>query len=313
MAPGGSASDTADEKAYVALEARLKAILPEEYQQSYDDVQPVSMGSAGLKYDEAGAVAWDEMWETFCDLAMAGGPPHKGTLLEPATRAQVDADPDGYARVAREICRGVTLVSDLMAQPSPDPGWIRVACLNETAAGWLLRAIVMENVSARVHGATLDLPAGPHFRIEKEIKNVVTVIAKTTHYWMGHMVLSQRRAIGELFARMAAESPLVEPVASSGVRAAADEPAFASLAGAIRASRGLEPSTHRYAGWLGLSCPSVRSAIWMMRALVASNVLARREETALFVPVNPAAAPRGARVAAAVARIHRFATARGVA
>lgn len=311
MRTDGPAAPTTADPTFAALEARLKAILPEEYQQSYEDVQPVSMGSAGLKYDEGGAVAWDEMWDTFCDLAMAGGPPHKGTLLEPAARAQVDADPDGYARVAREICRGVTLVSDLLAQPSPDPGWIRVACLNETAAGWLLRAIAMENVAVRVHGATLDLPAGPAFRIEKEIKNVVTVIAKTTHYWMGHMVLSQRRAIGELFARMAAESPLVEPMAWSGERAAADEPAFASLAGAIRAATGLEPSAHRPAGWLGLSCPSVRAAIWMMRALVASNVLSRREGTALFVPVNPATDPGGARVAAAVARVHRFAVARG--
>jgi len=309
----GPAADAVDGGTYEALEARLKAILPEEYQQGYEDVQPVSMGSAGLKYDADGAVAWDEMWDTFCDLAMAGGPPHKGKLLEPATRAQVDADPEGYARAAREICRGITLVSDLMAQPSPDPGWVRVACLNETAAGWLLRAITMENVAARVRGATLDLPAGPHFRIEKEIKNVVTVIAKTTHYWMGHMVLSQRRAIGELFAALAAASPLVEPVESyDGRRADAHEPAFTALADAIRAATGLAPSAHRYAGWLGLACPSVRAAIWMMRALVASNVLARREETVLFVPVNPAADPGGARVAAAVARVHRFATARGV-
>jgi sirohydrochlorin cobaltochelatase len=309
----GPAADAVDGGTYEALEARLKAILPEEYQQGYEDVQPVSMGSAGLKYDADGAVAWDEMWDTFCDLAMAGGPPHKGKLLEPATRAQVDADPEGYARAAREICRGITLVSDLMAQPSPDPGWVRVACLNETAAGWLLRAITMENVAARVRGATLDLPAGPHFRIEKEIKNVVTVIAKTTHYWMGHMVLSQRRAIGELFTALAAASPLVEPVESyDGRRADAHEPAFTALADAIRAATGLAPSAHRYAGWLGLACPSVRAAIWMMRALVASNVLARREETVLFVPVNPAADPGGARVAAAVARVHRFATARGV-
>ena len=312
MRADGPPADTAADLTGEALEARLKAILPEEYQQSYDEVQPVSMGSAGLKYDASGAVAWDEMWETFCDLAMAGGPPHKGRLLEPATRSQVDADPDGYARVAREICRGVTLVSDLMAQPSPDPGWVRVACLNETAAGWLLRAITMENVAARVHGATLDLPAGPAFRIEKEIKNVVTVIAKTTHYWMGHMVLSQRRAIGELFARLAIESPLVEPIASNGARDAAHEPAFAGLADAIRAATGLEPSAHRYAGWLGVACPSVRAAIWMMRALVASNVLARREETVLFVPVNPVTDPGGARVAAAVTRVHRFAIARGV-
>ena len=45
----------------------------------------------------------------------------------------------------------------------------------------------------------------------------------------------------------------------------------------------------------------------MMRALVVSNVLARREETVLFVPVNPATDPGGRLVAAAVGRIHRLA------
>jgi hypothetical protein len=44
-----------------------------------------------------------------------------------------------------------------------------------------------------------------------------------------------------------------------------------------------------------------------MRALVASNVLSRREETVLFVPVNPAVDPRGHLVAAAVGRVHRLA------
>lgn len=44
------------------LEARLKTLLPEQYQESYEDVQPVSMGSAGLKYGQDGRVAWDEIW-----------------------------------------------------------------------------------------------------------------------------------------------------------------------------------------------------------------------------------------------------------
>ena len=43
----------------------------------------------------------------------------------------------------------------------------------------------------------------------------------------------------------------------------------------------------------------------MMRALVASNVLSRREGTVLFVPVNPSTDPRGTMVADAVARTHR--------
>src|SRR3954468_8293994 len=68
-----------------ALESKLRAILPEQYRDSYDQVVPVSMGSAGLKYDADGRVAWDQIWGSFCDLAMAGGPPHRGALLQPAT------------------------------------------------------------------------------------------------------------------------------------------------------------------------------------------------------------------------------------
>ena len=45
----------------------------------------------------------------------------------------------------------------------------------------------------------------------------------------------------------------------------------------------------------------------MMRALVASNILSRREETTLFVPVNPATDATGDVVARAVSRIHRLA------
>jgi sirohydrochlorin cobaltochelatase len=34
---------------------------------------------------------------------------------------------------------------------------------------------------------TLYYPAAPYFRLEKEIKNVITVIAKTNHYWQEHI------------------------------------------------------------------------------------------------------------------------------
>src|ERR1700710_494676 len=87
-----------------ALEARLKTILPEEYQECYDDVQPVSMGSAGLKYGTDGKVAWDQIWGSFCDLALAGGPPHKGTLLEAGTEGEIAAQFDRYDDVAEAIC-----------------------------------------------------------------------------------------------------------------------------------------------------------------------------------------------------------------
>ena len=43
----------------------------------------------------------------------------------------------------------------------------------------------------------------------------------------------------------------------------------------------------------------------MMRALVASNVLARREGTTLFVPINSAVDPDRRRVVSAVADVQR--------
>jgi hypothetical protein len=231
------------------IEQRLKLILPAEYQGR--DVEPASMGSAGLKFGEDGKVAWDEIWGSFCDLAMAGGPPHKGKLLEPG-----DTGGARYAEVVAEICRAVKLVTGLNASAG-EAGWVRVECYDEAMAGWLLRAITMENVAVRASEWWLDLPAGAEYRLEKEIKNVVTVIAKTCHYWTDHMWPRQHREIGELFAVMEKESPLVRPGSD---------------------------------GWRGVECGDVRSAVWTMRALVACNVLARREGTVLLVPQGKAAA-----------------------
>ena len=184
------------------LEARLKTLLPEEYQDSYEDLQPVSMGSAGLKFAPDGHVAWDEIWGSFCDLAMAGGPPHRGALLEPATKADIDLDPQRYNQVVAELCRGVEMVTGLAAEPSLISGWIHVDCPGAGMAGWLARAINMENVSAHLDGMVLHLPAGPRFHLEKEIKNVITSIAKTCHYWLGHTSVAQHRAIAYLFETM---------------------------------------------------------------------------------------------------------------
>lgn len=39
------------------------------------------MASAPMQYRENGEVAWGEMWESFCALALDGGPPHRGELL----------------------------------------------------------------------------------------------------------------------------------------------------------------------------------------------------------------------------------------
>ena len=298
--------------ALAALDVRLRILLPEEYQDAYEEVQPVSMGSAGLKFDADGKVAWNDMWKTFCDLAMAGGPPHKGTFLEAGTRAAIAAQLDRHQQVMDEVRRGIELVTEMPADPSPHPGWVRVECYSTAMAGWLMRAIVMENVAASADGVMLDLPVAPHFRIEKEIKNVVTVIAKTCHYWLGHMPRTQQRSIAGLFETMAAESPLLAPSrASDGAPDAAEPQVASAVADRVTRTTGLTRSSHRYAGWLGVTCPTVRSAIWMMRALVAANVLSRREETVLFVPIDPALEPAGDMVTAAVTRSHALAVARG--
>ncbi len=299
------------QRALEELDFRLRIVLPEEYQDSYEQMEPAPMGSADLEYAADGTVAWDEIWGSFCDLAMAGGPPHKGTLLEPATPAEIAARPDRYQEVVEEICRGITMVTDLPARESPTPGWIRATCFSDVMAGWLVRAIVTENVAVRAEGLALDLPASPAFRLDKEIKNVITVIAKTCHYWTGHMPRSQRQAIASLFADLASTSPLVQPaVSADGVRPDADALLYAGIGQRIHRDTGLRASHHQYAGWLGLECESVNAAVWMMRALVVSNVLSRREGTVLFVPVNPAIDPNGGRVAQAVVRLHSLAAVR---
>ena len=295
------------------LEARLKTLLPEAYQDSYEEVQPVSMGSAGLKYGKDGRVAWNEIWGSFCDLAMAGGPPHRGTLLEPATKAEIDLHPRPYKQVVDELCRGVEMVTGLAAEPSLISGWIHVDCPSTNMAGWLARAINMENVSAHVDGMVLHLPAGPAFRLEKEIKNVVTSIAKTCHYWLGHTSVAQHRAIADLFKIMESESPLIQaPFSARNIRTAAFEKLRDTITAKIHSQTGLEATACEYHGWLGVSCLNVRAAIWMMRVMVASNVLCRREGNFIYVPVNPSTDPKGDRIAALLVRAHRVARAQRI-
>jgi hypothetical protein len=287
------------------LDSRLRLLLPEQYQDTYEDVTPVSMGSAGLKYDIDGKVAWNDMWATFCDLAMAGGPPHRGSLLEPAP---LSAD-----EVAREICRGIQLVTRLSTQPSSQLGWVEVQCQNETMAAWLVRAIVMENVLARHEGRILFLPAGPEYRLHKEIKNVITAVAKTCHYWMEHIPPEQQQFMESALVNLPPGSQLLGPCQVPGQDDLAGyEAVLASVAQGIRTRTARPCFTHRYVGWLGVECQSVRAAIWMMRAIVVSNVLARRENVALFIPVNPVVDPGGERVVNAFAQAHHLASVRKI-
>ncbi|MFC6646455.1 hypothetical protein ACFQBQ_12840 [Granulicella cerasi] len=285
------------------FETRLKTMLPAEYRERYDEVQPVSMGSAGLKYAEDGRVAWNEIWGSFCDLAMAGGPPHRGRMLLPATRDEVAADAPRYREVTKELCRGVALVTRLIAEPADVPGWIHVDCVGVTMAGWLARAITLENVSAHCQGMVLHLPAGPHFRVEKEVKNVITSIAKTVHYWQQHTAPAQQRAVGNLLNAMEAEAPLLQAPFTLQEQ---EHPEVDTLRGKVAASltalTGLPCNGVESRGWLGMDCGSIPDAVKLMRLIVANNVLCRREETLVYLPIHPVADPAGERLLQVVKR-----------
>jgi hypothetical protein len=170
------------------------AMLPPRYRNG-KPVSAAPMGSAPMRYTGDGQVAWDEMWTDFCDLALAGGPPHRSTVLAPVSPDEVLAAPAGYERVVTEIERGWQMVTSAPIVRSELPGWVGLQCQDEEMARWLLYAIEAENVTVRMDGTVLYLPAGPDFRLEQEIKNVVTVVAKTYHYWTEHRDAQQEAGL----------------------------------------------------------------------------------------------------------------------
>jgi sirohydrochlorin cobaltochelatase len=171
------------------------SILPPRYQGNLA-INAAPMPAAELVFDAQGRVAWDRIWglddpgSPFCELALAGGPPHRGELLEPVAPDTVQADQERYTRVLMELLRGIHMTTGMKGVISRAPGWVGVQCASEAMALWLLRAIVVENISVRREGAVLFLPAGPRFRLEHEIRNVITALAKTHHYWTEHLARS---------------------------------------------------------------------------------------------------------------------------
>jgi len=176
---------------------KVNVMLPPRYRGRVDNVSAAPMASADLLFDEDGNVAWDQIWgrddpnQPFCELAIAGGPPHRGTLLEPVTPEEAISDLDQYAYVLQELARGLTMVTGRSVKMSSTPGWIGLQCDNEDMAIWILRGVIVENVMVRREDSVLYLPASPKYRLHYEIKNVVTACAKTFHYWNEHVAALQ--------------------------------------------------------------------------------------------------------------------------
>jgi sirohydrochlorin cobaltochelatase len=104
----------------------------------------------------------------------------------------VARDQERQQQVLAELARGVWLVSGWPAEPAPIPGWLGVRCPDSDAARWMARAIQAENVAAWQEAVILYLPAGPEFRLDFEILNVITAVAKARHYWTEYAFAQSR-------------------------------------------------------------------------------------------------------------------------
>jgi sirohydrochlorin cobaltochelatase len=143
------------------------------------------MSSAPFVWRADGRPDWGTMWTSFCELALYGGPPQRGpeSALRPA-RAEAS---DSEAGMLAEMRRGIWETTGLFAE-STEPGWLAVTCDSPAMAAWMCAAIILENVGARLEDDRLLLPAGPGYRLDDEVKSIITVVAKTHHYWQAHVV-----------------------------------------------------------------------------------------------------------------------------
>lgn len=145
-----------------------------------------AMASAPFVWRRDGRPDWSAMWTTFCDLALHGGPPQRGALQALRGPSVDDRAARSAPEIAAELRRGIEETTGLSVEAA-EPGWIAITCASARMAAWLCAAIILENVDARVEGARLLVPAGPGFALEDQVKSVVTVVAKTHHYWREHL------------------------------------------------------------------------------------------------------------------------------
>jgi sirohydrochlorin cobaltochelatase len=150
------------------------------------------MPAGPIVYREDGKIDWGNMWDSFCMLALDGGPPHRGELL--TAPLSPDVNRENYHFAVTEIARGIWETSGLTAVPH-SPGWLAITCHSPAQARWLAEAITEENVDARHEGKALFVPVGDEFRLKGEIKNVITAVAKTSHYWDAHLAAEVKQTL----------------------------------------------------------------------------------------------------------------------
>ncbi len=167
------------------VRATLHAAGGDRYVEAIQPATAAPMGSAPFLWRDDGRPDWERMWTGFCELALFGGPPHRGAESA-LTASQLPAgEPDSDCDAIAEIVRGIRETTGLIAEPA-EPGWIAVRCRSTKMAAWLCACIILENVEARCEEERLFLPASQDFALKNEVKSVITVLAKTHHFWEAH-------------------------------------------------------------------------------------------------------------------------------
>lgn len=151
------------------------------------------MSSAPFVYEEDGTVAWNKMWNTFCYLAVEGGPPHRGTKLIGRGNTN-DPSQKLYKDAVTEILRAYKLLIPYKVRHH-ETGWLAIKLHTANMARWFETIINEENVECRRTGKIIFLPVNDDYTLEKEIKNVITVMTKAYHYWRDHRVVVEKLLI----------------------------------------------------------------------------------------------------------------------
>lgn len=176
------------------VRASLQAAGGDRYLEALPPLAPATpMGSAPFLWREDGRPDWAQMWTGFCELALFGGPPHRGDAEALTAPQAPGGDGDSACFAIAEIVRGIQETTGLVAEPA-EPGWIAVRCASTKMAAWLCACIILENVDARCDEERLFLPASQDFTLKNEVKSVITVLAKTHHYWEAHVDAQQAAA-----------------------------------------------------------------------------------------------------------------------
>ena len=152
------------------------------------DPPAAPMAAAEFVWDDNGRPAWGEMWGSFCELALFGGPPHRGADaalagIEDARPVDLDSD------VLTEVRRAIYETTGLFSEPADEVGWLAVSCDSARMAAWMAASIIMENVEARCSEEQLLVPISETYTLRDEIKSTITVVAKVHHYWREHVAV----------------------------------------------------------------------------------------------------------------------------